>query len=130
MKEMRFRAWDNSIKKMIDPIQIQQFEFRGDTTKGMRIHYTSEEAYTVFTDDFELMQYTGLKDKNGRRIYEGDVVKFVVAYTDKTISENIIEITFWEGGFWHHGFRPEQCEVIGNIYKNPDLIRVSHIKRK
>ncbi len=58
MRDVKFRAWDKGIGKMLYNIQ--------------KLHY----AFTFFDDaDIPLMQYTGLADKNGKEIYEGDIVQ-------------------------------------------------------
>lgn len=72
------------------------------------------EIYVV--SDVVLMQCTGLKDKDGKLIYEGDIVKCL---------SNIAVITWESGCFWYgvselsYGFT--QPEIIGNIYENPEL---------
>ena len=86
-------------------------------------------------DEFIPLQYTGLKDINGKEIYEGDILTggAVVEYFDDLVWDSSGSI---HSGFycekwtdensdytemiWHYGFR--ECEVIGNIYENPELI--------
>ena len=62
-----------------------------------------------------LMQYTGLKDKNGTDIYEGDVIRFKVG---DIVSYYVVK--FENGGF-NHNENLEYIDVVGNIYENPEL---------
>jgi hypothetical protein len=80
------------------------------------------EGEHVVLDDMTLMQYTGLKDKNGKEIFEGDV-------TTSEIGDEPMAVVFWEGCFCHkwpdgngHIFNPKNIEIIGNIYENPELL--------
>ena len=77
------------------------------------------------------MQWSGLKDKNDRDIYEGDIVRYRIDHNgpngdDPQIQEFIEEVQFLSGGFCLDGYAPVDCfedrEVIGDIYRNPELL--------
>ena len=138
MRELKFRAWWKHPKylpegKMFfvgglmfakkqdgEPEYDMPFLEVGlmDTELNSKIGWNSGDECT-------LMQYTGLKDKNGKEIYEGDVVKIQSLLGGGRISTDYIE---WErtGFVSHFGGRiprENRIEVIGNIYENPDLIK-------
>lgn len=115
MREIKFRAWDEKEKKFFD-ISKPMYQFQKDGT--LFLH-----------KDFILLQYTGLKDKNGTEIYEGDIIK-----TQRSVGKtNIAKVIFNHGSFvakysdisnWKHLSTGSQsdCEVIGNIYSNSELL--------
>lgn len=115
MRSIKFRAWDKNFKKMF-------YEGFGVSAKGT---YYIEST----SKDIEIMEYTGLKDKNGKEIYEGDIVN---SYYDKpfiiehTIGNHIKTTGHGEtaqeyiSGFV---FQYDSVEVIGNIYENPELLK-------
>jgi uncharacterized phage protein (TIGR01671 family) len=136
MRDIKFRAWDNIGEQMI-------FDF-GMTPEDYHAYIIPEGAeypdQFEYYDDIKLMQYTGLKDKNGVEIYEGDILRlFDPRLPEKTKSS---EVTFDRGAFLvdtQMGTLPDRttlktlyrelmnreysdCEVIGNIYENPELI--------
>ena len=77
--------------------------------------------------DFELLQYTGLKDKNGKEIYEGDVLRRLQRNKDKTPNgSKYMLITYRQLGYSGIGFNVsvgcQHSEIVGNIYENPELL--------
>ena len=111
MREIKFRAWDNQLKKMFEDI-----EYHGK--------YKCNEGEEIFV----VMQFTGLKDKNGKEIYEGDIVK--VVYYDRIKGEvsDVGEVTFDNIPCWFKFagiLQPHtrSIEKIRNIYENPELAK-------
>ena len=126
MREIKFRAWDKYKKEMIMPntigCEIIFIDETGDF--GVGRFDCNEDWY----DDIEIMQYTGLKDKNGKDIYEGDIVKYkdeiLQVYWYKEFCKFLINRTTngATNGYEMFTLRcSEEVEVIGNIYENPEL---------
>lgn len=120
----KFRAWNKRDKEiyLVDEINWDdgKFDYTGDGITFLR-----------GADKVELMQSTGLRDKNGKEIFEGDIIKMAKdVYSDPTYYEVIRH----RGGAYRlesnqHGcelwLRHTICEVIGNIYENPELLEVT-----
>ena len=95
-------------------------------------HFTNGSQKTLKNDDFILMQCTGLKDKNGKLIYEGDIVKTIYTKPDGVIINRNCVIEYNRSAFWiNYGIAAsylynDDCiyEVIGNRYENPKLLEV------
>lgn len=121
VREIKFRAWWKDAKVMVDvdvlkrdggiefshPVIVDGFEY-------------NEEGLLDEETQYELMQYTGLSDKNGKEIYEGDITSF----------DHQKGVVKFEDGSFHLGWgyvesllsNADICEVIGNFYENPDLL--------
>jgi len=118
MREIKFRAWDTDIHKMV-------YEHSSGISD-----YSNWGILRYFD---EIMQYTGLKDKNGKEIYEGDIIECdkLEWYKKAFLSEAEIkekppyrEVVEWD--FESLSMREDDYEyswtVIGNIYENPELL--------
>lgn len=132
MRDIKFRCWDTENKEMLD---IQELDYR-DSYNGQPMIRTTMYSDYYDTEDMILMQYTGLKDKNGKEIYEGDII-----YCKKYIGGNWIEdciekgyVNFNNGefglyrkqGYYQSLYKFKEYdyefEVIGNMYDNPELL--------
>lgn len=122
MREIKFRAWYQPGSIMINPIAL----------------LAKPDTNLVYLSDHILMQYTGLKDKNGVEIYEGDVIEatwFKLDPDDISASWEIkAPVRFVGGGFkilpelsWYGGWLDltmiDNISVIGNIYETPELLK-------
>lgn len=106
MRTIKFRMWSIKDKFMDDTPVVY---------KGAPCTINSDgEIVWMPQDDTVLMQFTGLLDKNGKEIYEGDVM-----HHDEMKAH---AIEFQEGRFGKFYIDYSLCEVIGNIYENPELI--------
>ena len=121
----KFRVWDSWRKRMsvVDRIYID--------TEGVRLYDDFGEYWRDFRD-VKLMQSTAFKNKNGKEIFEGDIVKMS---NDVYSEPTYYEVVRHRGGAYRleskqHGcelwLRHTDCEVVGNVYENPELLEVNH----
>ncbi|MGR6115733.1 YopX family protein [Aeribacillus composti] len=122
--EIKFRAWDKENEVMIYP--------KGILFDGRVVNFSCGILEPF--EGCELMQYTGLKDKNGKEIYEGDLLTdygeappLYVEYSEKHGAYCFVDKFDPSGTVYYTPLMIyyEQMEVIGNIYANPELLEVA-----
>lgn len=125
----KFRAWDK-LRKIMLPV--------GDLDTSYKLVYLEEDngyRCEMDFDEIELMQFTGLKDKNDNEIFEGDIVKFPEFNGDIYITPVVWDKSCACFGLSFSGKYPisfdyleefytelKDIEVVGNIYENPELL--------
>ncbi len=131
MREIKFRAWDKKRKKMF---LVSHLDMALEEVILWTDKYKINVNKNQWTDfqDIELMQLTGLKDKNGKEIYEGDIISAGINWVTKKIINYQV---YWNQDRWSikannskniynlsmSKKRLKKMEVIGNIYENPEL---------
>lgn len=119
MREIKFKAWDRKAEFYGECVGILWIDKTVDI-QGFHKDFDKQVLRIGQLDDCDLLEYTGLKDKNGKEIYEGDILKTstpygVVNHLVDNLSDVGYEIREGYGSF-------ELREIIGNIYENPELL--------
>lgn len=146
-REIKFRAWDKLGKRIgeVNYIKYSDVQYTHVSARFKQKEKTVDEWFNYGSEDgcdnLILMQYTGLHDKNGKEIFDGDLLH--VLEVDNTGSfEYVSAVEFKESGFivtepngtevplacfyYKDGYPLFEIEIIGNIFENGDLLGENH----
>lgn len=133
----KFRVWVKIGKRMVFSDDILAIDYENKEIVTQQVYFESglaveRDIYCYDFDDIELMQSTGLKDKNGKEVFIGDIVKCTRGCLHEVYLEKEYGGTFIGGmpavylkGFGDGYAWTEYEEIIGNIYENPELLEVN-----
>ena len=137
MRKIKFRAWDKETKKMfsVTHLQLDIYNDKVSFAASEDLEENRTEFYDM--DKIKLMQFTGLEDKNGKEIYEGDIVSVKYLYDKRTTDRAQVVWQEDKAGFGLKSLKgltnevyelyrvtsKHNLEVIGNIYENKELLR-------
>ena len=117
MKTNKFRVWDKNKKEIRKVTGINWYD------EYLWVDETPMSGDKLPIESTPLMQFTGFTDKNGKEIYDGDIV--TVRFSDGSGYDNPVEVSFENGSFWAGmGYLNDVkiIEVVGNIFQNPELL--------
>ena len=123
--EIKFRAWDKITKELKPVIKLLM---DGDDNE---VHFFDNGVTCdwQYTTNVELMQFLGMIDKNGKELYQGDIIKWVSRNDGETEFTTVVDFDFWSGVYYSndslnneielYGYAPSNgdFEIIGNIYE-------------
>lgn len=130
----KFRAWINTEKRMIETDDLLDIDYENEVVTTQQVYFENglpddRDLDNFVFEEIVLMQSTGLKDKNGKEIFEGDIVKMAKdVYSEQTY----YEVVRYRGGAYRleskqHGcelwLRHTDCEVVGNVYENQEYLK-------
>lgn len=127
MRDIKFRAFDKKLKKVL---KVKEIDF---DNRIVTLEISESAIKKIPFEDVELLQYTGVKDKNGKEVYDGDVFihtgqKFeVIWYSTRFIGIDHKDYAITDGYCCYVDCQykdgSSSIEVIGNVYDNPELSR-------
>ena len=131
---LKYRAWDKHGQKMFANDELIIWNGNVYANDSKKLTCNNLKGWSI--DDEYLMQSTGLRDKTGKEIFEGDIVKMAKdVYSEPTY----YEVVRHRGGAYRleskqHGcelwLRHTDCEVVGNVYENPELLEDKECTQK
>lgn len=137
MRELRFRAWDKDVAKYAHG--VDELIYVDILEVGARVF----SIVQMCPSRYIIEQYTGLKDKNGNEIYEGDIIQEEIDFNSKMTDGVFTYVVEWDSDTLCYGLRGNgnsihdelwevnaSVEVIGNIHENPALLGDTNVTNK
>ena len=120
----KFRVWDKIKKRFYNGTNLNLNDYEEVYSDPAGIFFTGLHFLQKDENQYIIQQYTGLNDKNGKEVYEGDIIRGMFDFGPAGFKEEIIPIN-WDN---ESGYQLEYCaittiEVIGNIFENPELLK-------
>lgn len=129
MRELKFRIWSEEDKEYRSDIRVSDLVIDIDGAPST--------IYSAEGDRFDIEQYTGLKDKNGEEIYEGDIVRYgndnaAIIWRERNAEFGVkwLDCGVEDSISWQIGIEKMPSEVIGNIHENADLLGDTNVTNK
>lgn len=131
-REIKFRAWDGGSISAWEEMAYSGMPHTCGSDKEFHVHLM--DIFHDIGHAVIFMQFTGLMDKNGKEVYEGDVVRFGDLGEEGTGEFELGAVVYEKAAFVLKRIKPvkwidwpseyfEDCEVVGNVYENPQLLK-------